>query len=561
MKSEGATSHSRPRRSHRGATIDGPFSVGHGAALALVGVMALAFWGTAASTSWARVAAVQCVEPYAFAVHEQLVKNFSTNGAFSQTIHRGYDDAWTWSGHRAPTLVLAGWLYGLNPSAFWLSQIMILGVLLGAIPAALIGRRALRSGWGLALGGAIYLGCPAVMALALQDYQDLVFALPCLTFAMWALGSGRWWLVVVGTMVAVLPREECVGAVVLAALTTLPQVRTGERRRRRWLLNVGVVLAVVAAYSGLMQWFFPVNIHGAGGGGQGYTPSLINATAEAIRMLSSGTLPGLQLSDGFYLLVWLPVGFLALFSPTTLLAGLAMLVMHMTVPDGNGIDRRWAAHAHHMAPVMAFVVVATILGSARLLRLIRGEAWLGWIRRDNAARKPQSPGRAGLALAVAAAAVLAIWGAIYYAAWSERFNLVRAWTASRPRWFHPAWALMRRLPNEAVPVVSMDLAIIASNFSTSYTYEESLWDKAGGKGLGAATHLVVDARHQDVRRWGMAMPGAHVLARESGYELISWRAGASDPMASRGLPTHGGPFRRRPISRRFDLPGVPKEGL
>ena len=82
------------------------------------------FYATAVSTSWARIEALQTIEPYAMAVHEQLLKNLSETGAWFQTIHRGYDDAWTWSGHRALTLPVVGWIHGFNPSALWLSKIL-----------------------------------------------------------------------------------------------------------------------------------------------------------------------------------------------------------------------------------------------------------------------------------------------------------------------------------------------------------------------------------------------------------------------------------------------------
>ena len=76
----------------------------------LVVAFGVRFWGTAVSTAWARLAALQTVEPYAWAVHEQLMYNFAHEGAFFQTIHKGYDDAWTWSGHRAITLPLTALL-------------------------------------------------------------------------------------------------------------------------------------------------------------------------------------------------------------------------------------------------------------------------------------------------------------------------------------------------------------------------------------------------------------------------------------------------------------------
>ena len=75
------------------------------AAWGFVALLAWLWWTTAASTSHARIAALQTVEPYAFSVHEQLVRNFGIEGRFFQTIHKGYDDAWTWSGHRALTLI------------------------------------------------------------------------------------------------------------------------------------------------------------------------------------------------------------------------------------------------------------------------------------------------------------------------------------------------------------------------------------------------------------------------------------------------------------------------
>ena len=52
------------------------------------------FWSTAVSTSISRIASLQTIEAYAFAVHEQLMYNYSQDGAFSQTIHAGYDDKW-----------------------------------------------------------------------------------------------------------------------------------------------------------------------------------------------------------------------------------------------------------------------------------------------------------------------------------------------------------------------------------------------------------------------------------------------------------------------------------
>ena len=129
------------------------------------------FWSTAVSTSLSRIAAMQTIEPYAFAVHEQLMFNFAENDSFFQTIHSGYDDKWTWSGHRAITLPLMSYIYALHPSAQWLAQVMIFFVTTGAVACGGLLRTTFRSHWAFFWGVVVYCTCPATIALSLQDYQ------------------------------------------------------------------------------------------------------------------------------------------------------------------------------------------------------------------------------------------------------------------------------------------------------------------------------------------------------------------------------------------------------
>jgi len=502
--------------------------------VALVAGAAVAFWATATSTSWARIAALMTVEPYAFAVHEQLAYNFGVHGEFVQTIHRGYDDAWTWSGHRAPTLLISSWLYSLAPSPRTLSQIMILAVLAGAIPAALIGRRALRSRWGLVVGGLLYLGSPAVMALALQDYQDLVFALPCLVFAMWAFGARHMGWIPLGVAVGLLAREECVPLVVVAAAVISPATDVEQRWKRR-LVNVGVAAAMAGAYAAVVSWLFPINFQGTPGAG--HDMPLVNASREAIEAVTSMSLPGLQGHAGFYLLAVMPLGLLALLSPATALAGLALVGLHMTVPHGHGVDRSWAGHAHHLAPAMAFLTVASIRGTARLLRFAGGHPWReSWSGRDG---WPVRVAQHAPWIAAALGVVLAVYTAQLNRTWSRSYNLVVAAWPTEPEWVHPAWSLAAQLPEGAVPATFLDASLTVSNRSRSYTYHESLQDKAGGRGLGAATHMLVDSRDARALTRGMAMPGAHVVSEVEPFALLSWDPGAMEPGEGGSLPGGG----------------------
>ena len=551
---------SAPDRTRRGWRL-----AAHGLALAASLTAAVAFWGTAASTSWARISVLRTIEPYALAVHEQLVRNHAEDGRFHQTIHRGYDDAWTWSGHRAITLVTSSWLYPFHPSAHWLSRIMILAVMLGAIPAGLIGRRALGSGWGIAIGSLLYLGSPTAMALALQDYQDLVFALPCLTFALWAFGTRHWAWAPLGAFVGLMPREECVPLVVIAALVVIPPA-LGGRRWKRWLLNVGIAAGIAAAYTAFITIWHPVGFQGEAGGG--HDMPAVNATITAVQALFTGELPGLQTGDGFYLLMFAPLGLLALFAPLTALPGLALVFFHLSVPEGHGVDRLWGGHSHHMAPALAFLIVASIQGAGRLLRLMIRGAWRERWSAGTGARRAAA--QVAPSLAVCAAVIALIYGLGWYAGWAQWFNLETAWWPRRPEHEHPAWALSRMLPDNAVPAVFLDASICVSNRRRAYTYEESLLDKEPLRGLGAATHMLVDKGNKSAMAWAFSMPGLVVLADEEGYALLTWTAGAADPTMPRAPETGGPGPRGQPINEGTGsrwipegvglLPGCPARG-
>lgn len=484
------------------------------------------FWGTAVSTSAARLAALWIIEPYAMAVHEQLVYNFAFHGDFFQTVHRGYDDAWTWSGHRAITLVISALLYKLSPTALWLTSIQIGAVMLGAIPAGLLGQRALRSGWGYLVGGLLYLLTPAVMAIALQDYQDLVFALPALVFAMWAFGARGWWWPIIGALVAILPREESIFAMVAVAGLTIPP----GWRLKRYAWNVAVAVVVGGVYSALVAWLFPIGF--AGGAGDNHDMPLVNAIGEAANGLMTWTLPGLQWPQ-FYQFAFAPFGALILLAPGRALPGLGLVLLHLTVPYGHGVDRSWFGHAHHMTLATAFLVVAGIESTCLLMRLAAG-----WTRDDGEpsrldwrTRVERWPKVKWLGPIVAAAIGI---GVLNYAqgwmkSWATSFNLVVAWTPQEPASRHPVWELVDMLPEDAVPISFLEASIAISSRTESYTFEESLSDKAPGRGLGAGTHLITDTRQEKVVAWGMAMPGAEVVETIGNYALITWTPGAKDP--------------------------------
>lgn len=502
-------------------------------AITVVGVW---FWGTAVSTAWARLAALQTIEPYAFAVHEQLLYNFSQFGTFFQTIHIGYDDNWTWSGHRALTLPMTGWIYGRSPDPLWLTQIQIVSVMLGAIPAALLGRRAAGSGWGLAWGGLSYLLMPPTIALALQDYQDLIYALPFLVFAVWAAGSGRWWLGIIGSIVAMAPREECIPMAIAIAVLAPPWSQNTPRPAwRLWVVNIAAAVTLAAAYTLGAEKLFPLS--------DGHDMPMSNAVAG---LLNGNPIfvEGWVAKDSFYALMWYPIGGLALLAPELALPAVGLIALHMTVPYGHGVDRTWGGHCHHMAPAAAFLFAAISVGGGRLMR---------------AARALPLPNLGYHTLVISVSAWLLIWTGQHWMSWGQRHNLVHAWKATTPAWRHPAWTLVSQLPDDAVPLVSKDVSIAVSNRSRSYTFDESLQQKAPRQGLAAGTHLIVDTRRTAMVQRAMAMRGAEVIAEATPFVLITWADDAVDTLAQqqqtreeRRLQPWTGPY-----SVASKIPGVP----
>lgn len=499
----------------------------------LITVAGVYFWGTAVSTAWARLAALQTIEPYAFAVHEQLLYNFAHEGSFFQTIHKGYDDNWTWSGHRALTLPVVGWLYGLSPGPLWLAQIHINAVMLGAIPAALLGRRVSGTGWGLAWGGLGYLLMPPTMALALQDYQDLTFSLPFLVFAIWAVGSGRLWLVALGLMLAMAPREECIPMAVAVAVLAPPWTERGRPAWIRWAIAITLAIGLAVTYTTVAEILFPLS--------EGHDMPMKNAVGSLLEG-NPIFLEGWAAKDTFYALLWFPLGAFALLAPELALPAAGLVFLHMTVPYGHGVDRNWGGHCHHMAPAAGFLIAAMVVGGGRLVRGLQHLPLPKWLQQ---------------VLAIAVFGVSLAWGGQHWNSWARDFHLIEAWQATPPTWRHPAWALVNQLPDNAIPIVSKNVSIAVSNRSRSYTFDESIFDKARGEGLAAGTHLIVDQRRTDVVRRAMAMTGAEVIAESEPFVMITWQGGARDRQAmQQSLPRSANPWLGS-YPTASHIPGVP----
>ena len=501
-------------------------------------LLALLWWSTADSTVQARLAAMAPIEPSAMAVYEQIIATHAATGRWAQTVHTGYSDAWNWSGHRSLLLFLTSALYGLSPSTLWLSRIQLGAVLLGAFPAALLGRRALGRPEGLLLGAALYLGAPAVMGLALQDYQDLVFALPAVLLCAAAMRSGRPWAAALGAGALVLPREECLPMVLAVALVCPPWGgRPGPWWRRlrfgAWAVNLLVAVGIIAYAK---AW------HSALATGS-FTAPMNASVSNLIR--SDGTLhfEGYYYFGNFYALLLVPVGLVGLLSPLPAAVGALLILLHMTVPTGQGVDRSWTGHCHHLAPLAGFLLVAGVEGAGRLLRALAALP-LGRLR----------------PLLIGA---LCLGGLVYgveqYALFARQQNLRVSLLPQAPVWTHPIWELVAQVPPGAGLLVSRVDAIAASSRPDGWTFDDSLGEKRPRQGLGVGTYMAVQDKYTCAVAGAMAMSGATVVAAARGYSLIRWDEGAVDPRPSqwiRGNQSCTPSPELGPYRRRSDIPGV-----
>jgi hypothetical protein len=286
---------------------------------------------------------------------------------------------------------------------------------------------------------------------------------------------------------------------------------------RRWLRNIAVTGAVVAAYAAFLA------AHHSQTPVQHDMPLV-----GALRELVAGSMPGLAFWDSFYLLLLAPFGVvLLLLAPEVGALGALLVVFHLTVARHHGVDRAWSGHIHHVAPAVAFLTAATAIGAGRLLRFV-GATPISSVRRVT---------RWGLCLALVA------YSTFWTVRWAQARNLRVTLTSLAPAWEHPAWSLVRLLPQEAIPIVPNNVSIAVANRTESYTYRESLLEKAPDRGMGAGTHLIVDLAHPSVVEWGLSMPGATVLETAPPFQLLGWDAGAKDPTLPRdpdlGLPRPG----------------------
>ncbi len=472
-----------------------PWTRGDWAAMAVLAVASWAVWAPLAARAQDKLATLRGVENYAWAVYDQQIWNYAHTGQWYQTIHVGYDNSWDWSGHVALWMFPIAAIYKVFPGAATLAWVQIAAVVSGAFPLYFLGRRAIDDRAGALLASLAYLAWPALWAVALSDYQDLVLGVPFLIAAYAASQSGRAFPMAVFALLAGAAREEW-----LMLLPFVPLAAPGAAREK--LRQAGVLALCVVPY---LAFLAEVRMRAAATSQHG-TP-LLDEVQALLRWPPPFTRTYTDLR-WFYAHFLEPYGWLGILSPLTLLPLALAWSVHAGSPPSDGVDAMWNGHIHHMAPICAVLAVGMTLGFGRVANAARALARRGGVGKLAAM---------GLLLGVGA---VGAWGAAdtrRVLDWIHVSPAISPFGTAAPA---PEWKLLAdNVPADASIATDTVGSLLVSGRHSAYTYDDSLKDKAPGRGLAAVQYLLVRKTDISWVQRAQQWPGGAKIGETKSYEL------------------------------------------
>ncbi|NJN82499.1 MAG: DUF2079 domain-containing protein [Caldilineaceae bacterium] len=270
--------------------------------------------------------------------------------------------------HVEPILLPISWLYWIHPGPETLLVLQATVVALGALPLYLLARLKLRHEW-IALAVAVaYLLNPSIQAANWLEFHPVTLAPTFLLATFYFLFRGNNWLYALFALLATSCKEE-IGLLVfmIGGYATL-----ALRRVRLGLITMVAALAWSIFAVFVVQNFFAAgNIHWGRYAYLGDTPlqmatTLLTQPDVILAQLRAAS------ASGYLALLLLPVGFTALLAPEILLLALPSLAINLLAdfPPMHQVDTLIYA-----APIVPFVMVASVLGIARLSRWSQGWRW------------------------------------------------------------------------------------------------------------------------------------------------------------------------------------------
>ena len=264
--------------------------------------------------------------------------------------------------HVDPILAAFAPLWWIWPSAAMLVAAQAVAIALGALPVFWLARKHLGSEQAALGFGLAYLLYPAVQWLTLNEFHPVALACPLLLYAFWYLDEDRLAVFAIFAVLAALTKEEI--PLVIAGMGVWYAVS-----RRRWRVGGAIAVLGLCLTAISVEIVLPHFNDGASSsfyqryGALGHSPGAILATVF--------TDPGKVLSTVFdgegvhYLLdLLVPLLLLAAAAPVVLVAAVPELGLNLL----SATHTQSSIHHHYTAGLIPPLIVATVLGAARVTR-------------------------------------------------------------------------------------------------------------------------------------------------------------------------------------------------
>jgi uncharacterized membrane protein len=267
--------------------------------------------------------------------------------------------------HVDPILVLFAPLWWIWPSAELLLVAQALAVALGALPVFWLARKHLGSELA-ALGFALaYLLLPAVQWLTLNEFHPVALATPLLLFAFWFLEEDRLVPFAVFAALACASKEEI--PLVVAGFGVWYALARGRRRAGAVIAGAGVVWAGLA-----IGVVIPHFNHGAASSFFSRYSEIGGSPGGVLRTAFTHPWSLAQTAfdhRGLHYLIQLALPLAALWAASPLV--LVAVVPDLAINLLSSTPSQTSIHFHYTAGIVPPLVIASILGAARLRRRVR----------------------------------------------------------------------------------------------------------------------------------------------------------------------------------------------
>ncbi|MCA9957609.1 MAG: DUF2079 domain-containing protein [Anaerolineales bacterium] len=310
---------------------------------------------------------------YDLAIYSQVIDNTANGRFFASTIE--FDHSYL-GDHVQPILLLLVPLYYLwaNPQMLIIIQTIVLGI--SALPLYALAKHKLGDPRLAFLFALIYLLYPTVGFINRFDFHPIVFAIPFLLLTFLALEKEQMGWATAWAFLATISNDEigltiCMVGIYAAIV----------KKRWRWGISVGLLALCWALLTQLV--IIPAFRPEAPVGDTLLRYTWLGpTTTDQLRTLL--TQPGMVLQrlitdplrQQFLLRLLLPVGYLALLSPLSLLIGLPALAYNLL----SDIPSQHSIYFHYVAPVLPIALIAAMEGAKRVETWLNGSILTTWPR-------------------------------------------------------------------------------------------------------------------------------------------------------------------------------------